>query len=86
MNSGYKLKGGHTVQERQLFLRTFHVVGSEKTYTSTNFVDRGKVYFIDREAGKPVRCNFGASFLTSKYEHTFQPLEEYYEGEVAENE
>ncbi len=82
MSKGYKLKGGHTVQEHQLFLRTFHVDGSEETYTSTNFVDRGKVYFIDHNTGKPVRCNFGASYLTSKNEQSFQPLDEFFESEA----
>jgi len=86
MTNLYKLKGGHKVKERQLFQRTFPIWGSDELHTATYFIRREKVYSIDSETGKPSKCNFNASFLDTKYKQTFQPLNEFYEGTVGEDE
>jgi hypothetical protein len=78
----YKLKGGHKVHERQLFMRTFSVLNADEPRTAKYFADKGKVYYIDAETGAAVKCNFNAPFLNSAYAHTFQPLDEFYEGVV----
>ena len=81
MSNLYKLKGGHMVKEHQLFRRTFSVEGTDELHTATYFIRREKVYFIDAKTEKPEKCNFSAGFLNSKYKQSFQPLDEFYEGE-----
>ena len=80
----YKLKGGHRVRERQLFQRTYPVLGSDELHTATYFIHREKVYSVDPETGEPSKCNFSAGFLNTKHRQTFQPLDEFYEGAVGE--
>ena len=85
MSNLYKLKGGYKVKDFQLFRRTYPVLCSDELHTATYFIHREKVYSIDPETGKPSECNFGTNFLTTRYKHTFQPLDEFYEGAVNED-
>ncbi|MCL1964931.1 MAG: hypothetical protein FWF69_07705 [Firmicutes bacterium] len=80
----YKLKGGYKVREHQLFRRTFPVWGSDELHTATYFIHREKVYSVDPETGRPSRCNFSVGYLNTKYKQTFLPLDEFYEGEIGD--
>ena len=82
----YKLKGGHKVEEHQLFRRTYPVWGSDELHTATYFIHREKVYALDAETGRPSRCNFSVGYLNTKYKQEFFPLDKFYEGEIGEDE
>ncbi|MCL2082502.1 MAG: hypothetical protein FWH04_04610 [Oscillospiraceae bacterium] len=85
MTNFYKLKGGHRVKDFQLFQRTYPVSNCDELHTATYFVHREQVYSLKSETGKPSECNFNAGYLNKKYGHTFQPLDEFYEGTVDED-